>query len=62
MRRIVLWALGLAVVGAALANKRAEFEVRPVLVGLLGGAFLGSCLGYLFHKSKSQTEQRRKDT
>ena len=55
MKRVMYWTIGLAIIGGVLASKSATIEPDRVLVGMLGGAFLGFCIGYLIHKAHTRS-------
>jgi hypothetical protein len=50
MKRVIIWTVSFALLGGLLGAKGAWFELKPVLVGVTGGALLGFCIGFLIHK------------
>lgn len=57
MKKIIGWTIALAILGAVLALKGATVEPGRLTTGVLGGAFLGFCIGYLLFKSQQRSRK-----
>lgn len=49
-RRIIYWAIGLALVAALLATKRMEIHIDEILIYAFWGGIIGAVIGFIISK------------
>ena len=49
-RRIIYWAIGLALVGALLATKRMEIHIDAIFIYAFWGGIIGAVIGFIISK------------